>query len=39
MAYIEIKNLSKIIKGKVILKNVCLSLEKGKIYGLIGENG
>ncbi len=39
MAYIEIKSLSKTIKGKVILKNVCLSLEKGKIYGLIGENG
>ena len=39
MAYIEIKSLSKTIKGKTILKNVNLSLEKGRIYGLVGENG
>lgn len=39
MAYIEIKSLSKTIKGKTILNNVNLSLEKGRIYGLVGENG
>lgn len=39
MAYIEIKHISKVIKGKDILKDINLSLEKGKIYGFIGING
>ena len=40
MSYsIEIKNVSKTIKNKVILSNVNLKLEHGKIYGLVGSNG
>lgn len=36
---IEVKNATKIIKGAVILKNVDLELESGKVYGLQGPNG
>ena len=36
---IEVKNATKVIKGAVILKNVELELEGGKIYGLQGPNG
>lgn len=39
MSYIEIKNCSKVIKDNVILDNISLSLEKGKIYGFVGHNG
>lgn len=37
--YIEIKNLSKVIKGNKVLSEITLSLEKGKIYGFLGRNG
>ena len=36
---IECKDLFKQYKDKAALKNINLSLEKGKIYGLIGRNG
>lgn len=36
---IEIVNAGKEIKKNVILENVDLKLEKGKIYGLVGQNG
>ncbi len=36
---IEVKNATKIIKGAVILKNVSIELEGGKVYGLQGPNG
>lgn len=36
---VEVKNLGKTIKGNVILDNVDLRLESGKIYGLYGRNG
>ena len=36
---IEVKNATKIIKGAIILKNVNIELEGGKIYGLQGPNG
>ncbi|MBD7913147.1 ATP-binding cassette domain-containing protein [Clostridium cibarium] len=39
MSYIEIKNLSKVLKGTTVLSKVNLQLEKGKIYGFIGRNG
>ncbi len=39
MKAIEVRNLTKIIKGKVILDNVNLELEEGKIYGFYGRNG
>lgn len=39
MSYVELKNVSKIVKDIKILDNVNLSLEKGKIYGFLGNNG
>ncbi|WP_143315513.1 ATP-binding cassette domain-containing protein [Clostridium sp. HBUAS56017] len=39
MSYIELKNVSKVFKDVKILDNVNLSLEKGKIYGFLGNNG
>lgn len=36
---VETNNLSKNFKSFVALKNVSISLEKGKVYGLIGKNG
>lgn len=35
---IEVKNLSLKIKKDIILKNVSICFEKGKIHGLIGRN-
>ena len=37
--YIEITNLTKKIAGNIVLNNINLSLEKGKIYGFRGKNG
>ena len=37
--FIEINNLSKKIKGSLVLDNINLRLESGKIYGLKGKNG
>lgn len=37
--YISIENMTKIIKGKTILDNITLEMEKGKIYGIQGING
>lgn len=39
MNKIQVKNLSKEIKGKYVLNNINLSFERGKIYGLYGRNG
>ena len=36
---IDIKNVSKEIDDKYILKNVDLHVDKGSIFGIIGENG
>lgn len=36
---LEVQNLTKIIKGTVILQNIKLSLTGGNIYGLRGKNG
>lgn len=36
---IEIKNVTKKIKGATVLEDVSLNFEKGKIYGLQGKNG
>lgn len=36
---IQVKNATKLIKGAVILKNVELELEGGRVYGLQGPNG
>lgn len=39
MYIIEIENLCKEYKKIRVLENINLSIEKGKIYGLVGENG
>lgn len=36
---IELKNITKKFGETVVLDNITLTLEKGKIYGLIGRNG
>ncbi len=37
--YINVDNVTKIIKKHRVLDNINLSLEKGKIYGFRGHNG
>lgn len=39
MPFIEIRNYTKKINNNFVLDNINLSLDKGKIYGLVGENG
>lgn len=39
MSYIEIKNLTKTIKGNKVLEDININLDKGNIYGFIGRNG
>lgn len=39
MSYIVLKNITKKIQNNTVLDNINLSLEKGRIYGLAGENG
>lgn len=39
MSFIEIRNYTKKINNNFVLDNINLSLDKGKIYGLVGENG
>ncbi|MFA1738981.1 ABC transporter ATP-binding protein [Lysinibacillus fusiformis] len=39
MAFIEMKNVSKSFKGMIIFEDINLSIDKGKIYGIIGHNG
>lgn len=36
---IEVRNINLVLGGRQILKNVNLTLEEGKIYGLVGNNG
>lgn len=38
-SFIEVKNISKKIKGNYILNNITMNLERGKIYGFRGKNG
>lgn len=39
MSYIEIDKITKVLKKNIILDNISLDLEKGKIYGFVGING
>lgn len=39
MNYLEVKNLSKVINGTTVLRNINLSLKGGNIYVFQGENG
>ena len=34
-----VSNLTKVVKDKTLLKDVCLTLQYGQIYGVIGDNG
>lgn len=36
---VEIKNYTKVLKGKTVLEQINLSMEQGKIYGIQGHNG
>lgn len=36
---LEVRNLSKTIKGTIVLDDIDLSLEGGRVYGLRGKNG
>lgn len=38
-AYIKIENVSKKMKKRVILSNISIAFDKGKIYGIVGANG
>lgn len=39
MAYIEIKNVTKTFYGVKALNNVSISVEKGEVHAIVGENG
>lgn len=39
MRYIEIKNYTKKLKGKEVLKEINIRFEQGHVYGLKGKNG
>lgn len=36
---IEVRNLSKVVDGNYLVKDVNLKFQSGKIYGIVGENG
>lgn len=36
---VEVKNISKKINGKEILKNITFNIEKNKVVGIVGQNG
>lgn len=39
MSFIEINNVSKSFKNQQVLKDISLTLSRGKCYGIIGNNG
>lgn len=39
MSYIEVEHYTKYIKKNLVLDDICLSLERNKIYGFVGING
>ena len=39
MGILEIRNLKAFVGKKEILKNINISFERGKFYGIIGPNG
>lgn len=39
MNLVQLENLSKTINGEMVLSNVCMRMESGKIYGIVGKNG
>ena len=39
MSKLTVSNLTKVVKNKTLLNNVCLSLNYGQVYSVIGDNG
>ena len=39
MSKLTVSNLTKVVKNKTLLNNVCLSLNYGQVYRVIGDNG
>ena len=39
MDFIEVKNLHKSYGSMEVLKNICLNIKKGSIFGLVGHSG
>lgn len=39
MTYLRVQHVSKILRKQKVLNDICLEMDKGKIYGLIGRNG
>ena len=39
MSKLTVSNLTKVVKNKTLLNNVCLSLNYGQVYNVIGDNG
>ena len=37
--YLELKNITKVIKNTTVLEQINLRFESGKVYGLKGKNG
>ncbi len=36
---VEVNNVSLKIKNQILLENISLKMERGRIYGLVGRNG
>lgn len=39
MSQLIVENITKSFKGKIILNDISIKFESGKIYGIVGENG
>lgn len=39
MNTIQLKNITKIMNGEPVLSDVCMEMQGGKIYGIVGKNG
>lgn len=37
--YVQVRNLTKTLKGRTVLKDVNADFERGRIYGVVGANG
>ena len=39
MYSLQLRHLTKTIKGETVLQDICAEMESGYIYGIVGENG
>lgn len=39
MYSLQLRHLTKTIKGETVLQDICAEMESGHIYGIVGENG